>query len=153
MSKTCFFIGHREAPSELAPILAKEVEHHIVEYGVSSFIVGMYGNFDHMAAGTVIAAKVKHPQIRLSLLIPYHPAERKIVKPDGIDELYYPDGLEGVPRKYAIIKANRKIISQSDYLIAYVVHPASNAIQFLEYALRLEKRGKIHVCNIGHQNN
>lgn len=89
MSKTCFFIGHREVPSELAPILAKEVEHHIVEYGVSSFIVGMYGNFDHMAGGAVIAAKVKHPQIRLSLLLPYHPAERKIVKPDGIDELYY----------------------------------------------------------------
>ena len=44
----CFFIGHREAGSELIPALTEAVERHITEYGVTSFIVGHYGNFDKL---------------------------------------------------------------------------------------------------------
>ena len=54
--KSCFFIGHREASSEVVPVLAEAVEQHIVEYGVAEFIVGNYGGFDHIAAKAVIAA-------------------------------------------------------------------------------------------------
>ena len=41
--KSCFFIGHREAPESLAEILAEEIEKHITEYGVEEFVVGDYG--------------------------------------------------------------------------------------------------------------
>ena len=34
MEKTCFFIGHRDAPDSLAPVLDALVERHITEYGV-----------------------------------------------------------------------------------------------------------------------
>ena len=34
MEKTCFFIGHRDAPDSLAPELDALVERHITEYGV-----------------------------------------------------------------------------------------------------------------------
>ncbi len=54
---TCFFIGHRETPDTLLPILAAEVERHIVEYGVTDFVVGRYGRFDGMAAHGVKIAK------------------------------------------------------------------------------------------------
>ena len=114
--KTCFFIGHHDAPADLAPVLAKEVERHITEYGVSSFITGMYGSFDQMAMRAVAAAKKQYPWVRLSLLLPYHPEERKIEKPKGVDELYYPDGLVNTPRRFAIVKANEKVIAQSDFL-------------------------------------
>ena len=87
--KSCFFIGHHDAPADLAPLLTKEVERHITEYGVSAFIAGMYGNFDYMSIRAVIAAKEKYLWVQLSLLLPYHPAERKIEKPKGVDELYY----------------------------------------------------------------
>lgn len=83
--KSCFFIGHREASSEILPILAEAVEKHISEYGVTEFIVGNYGGFDHIAAKAVIAAKERHPGITLSMLIPYHPAERSIEPPQGFD--------------------------------------------------------------------
>ena len=63
--KSCFFIGHREASSEVLPVLTEAVEQHIVEYGVTEFIVGNYGGFDHMAAKAVIAAKERHPGITL----------------------------------------------------------------------------------------
>ena len=67
--KSCFFIGHRETSSEILPALAEAVEQHITEYGVTEFIVGNYGGFDHMAAKAVIAAKERHPGITLLNLI------------------------------------------------------------------------------------
>ena len=56
--KSCFFIGHREASSEILPALTEAVEQHIMKYNVTEFIVGNYGGFDRMAAKTVIANKV-----------------------------------------------------------------------------------------------
>ena len=83
--KSCFFIGHREASSEVLPALMEAIEQHIVEYSVTEFIVGNYGGFDHIAAKAVIAAKERHPGITLSMLIPNHPAERSIEPPQGFD--------------------------------------------------------------------
>ena len=66
--KTCFFIGHREAPDSLLPILDAEVERHITEFNVMDFVVGRYGRFDSMAARCVKAAKKRHPEVTLTLL-------------------------------------------------------------------------------------
>ena len=143
--KSCFFIGHREATSELLPILKQTVAEHISEYGVTEFIVGGYGSFDHLAAKAVISLKQQYPQIALSLLIPYHPVERPIETPPGFDNTYYPPGMEKVPRKLAIVRANRYMVENVDYLIAYAWHPASNARNLVEYA---EKR-KVEVTNLG----
>lgn len=143
--KSCFFVGHREASSELLPILRQTVEKHISEYGVTEFIVGGYGNFDHLAAKAVISLKQKYPQITLSLLIPYHPAERPVETPSGFDNTYYPPGMEKVPRKLAIVRANRYIVDHVDYLIAYAWHPASKARDLVEYARRLEIKGQIAI--------
>ena len=132
--KSCFFIGHREASSEVLPALMEAVEQHIVEFGVTEFIVGNYGGFDHMAVKAVIATKERHPEITISLLIPYHPAERPIETPQGFDNTFYPPDMEKVPRKLAIVRANRYMIDHVDYLIAYAWHPASNARDLMGYA-------------------
>lgn len=134
--KSCFFIGHKEASEEILPLLTEAVEHHIVDYGVTEFIVGNYGGFDRMAAKTIVAAKAKHPEIMLLLLIPYHPAERPIEIPSGFDGTFYPPGMESVPRWYAIARANRYMIDHVKYLIAYTWHPASNAREIVAYARR-----------------
>lgn len=146
--KSCFFIGHREASSELLPLLNEAIEAHITQYGVTNFIAGHYGGFDQLAAKAVIAAKKCHPKITLSLLLPYHPAERSIKLPAGFDDMIYPDGLETVPRKYAIVRANRHIIEHVDYLISYVWHPASNARNLLEFAQRRATNGLIQITNL-----
>ena len=145
IGKSCFFIGHREASQDIVPALEEAIEKHIVEYGVTEFIVGNYGGFDHLAASAVIHAKQRYPQITLALLLPYHPAERPVEKPDGFDNTYYPEGMEKVPRKRAIVRANRYVVDHVDYLIAYVWHTASNARDLVEYAQRRELRGKIVV--------
>ena len=132
--KSCFFIGHREASSEILPALHNAVEQHIVEYGVTEFIVGHYGGFDRLAARAVIDAKVQHPEITLTMLIPYHPAERPVALPPGFDSTFYPPGMEKVPRRLAIVRANRYVVDHVDHLIAYVWHPGSNARNLLDYA-------------------
>lgn len=143
--KSCFFIGHREASTEILPELMKAVEQHIVDYDVTEFIVGNYGGFDHMAAKAVIAAKKQYPEITLSMLIPYHPAERPMEPPQGFDNTFYPPSMEKVPHRLAIVRANRYMVDHVDYLIAYAWHPASNARDLVEYAKKREQRKLISV--------
>lgn len=146
--KSCFFIGHREASEEIYPALYAAVEQHIVEYGVKEFIVGHYGGFDRLAALAVKEAKRLYPEVKLTLLLPYHPAERPIPTPDGFDSTFYPPGMESVPRKIAIARVNRYVVDHVDYLIAYAWHPASNARELVEYAKRREKRDLISITSI-----
>ena len=142
--KTCFFIGHRDAPESIFPALFTEVERHIVTYGITNFITGHYGAFDRLAAKAVSHAKVHHPHVTLTLLLPYHPVEQPYPPPAGFDDTLYPEGLEFIPRRLAIINANRYMVDHSDYIIAYAWHPASNASSILQYA----KRKNISICNL-----
>lgn len=98
-----------------------------------------------MAAKAVIDAKVHHPEITLSMLIPYHPSERSVELPLGFDNSFYPPGMEKVPRRLAIVRANRYMVDHVDYLIVYVWHPGSNARDLVEYA---KKREKKHLLNV-----
>lgn len=143
--KSCFFIGHREASDNLRPALQEIVETHITEYGVTEFTVGHYGGFDRLAARAIKAAKQRHPEITLLLLLPYHPAERTIEKPDGFDNTYYPPGMEKVPRMLAIVRANRYVVDHVDYLIAYAWHELSNAYKLVKYAKSRERNSLIKV--------
>ena len=142
-SKSCFFIGHREAFEELLPALQKAVEIHITEYGVQEFIVGHYGGFDRLASRAVREAKQWYPEIRLLMLLPYHPTERPAETPKGFDSTYYPPGMERVPRQYAIVRANQYMVDHVDFLIAYAWHHDSNALELVEYAKTRERRGLI----------
>lgn len=145
---TCFFIGHRDTPDKVLPLLEEEVERHITAYGVRDFVVGRYGNFDALAAHAVVCAKERHPGIRLTMLLPYHPAERPVSLPKGFDDTFYPPGMERVPRRVAIVRANQYMVEHSTYLIAYVSHPSSGSREVLEEALRRQRRGRIHVINL-----
>ena len=137
IGKRCFFIGHRDAMQDIVPALERTVEALITAHGVTEFFVGGYGGFDRLAAGAVIRAKRSHPHIALELLLPYHPSERPIEPPNGFDGTFYPPGMERVPRRLAILKANRYMVDHSDCIVAYVRHPG-NARNLLEYA---RKRG------------
>lgn len=149
--KSCFFIGHREASNDIIPALDAALEQHISQFGVTEFIVGGYGGFDRLASAAVIRAKKRYENISLLRLLPYHPAERLIETPIGFDGTYYPHGMENIPRRLAILRANRYMVDHVDYLIAYAWHPASNARELMEYAERRERRGLIKVMNLAPQ--
>ncbi len=106
----CFLIGHRELDRTILPQLRASLVRQVEEYGVSEFYVGHYGGFDRVAAVALREVKRDYPQVRLFLLIPYHPAERPVETPEGFDGTYYPNGMERVPRQMAIVRANRCMV-------------------------------------------
>lgn len=144
----CFFIGHHDAPSQVRELLELAVERRICLYGVTDFYVGRYGRFDSMAANAVKSAKTRHPGVTLTMLLAYHPYERPIQTPDGFDGTFYPPNMETVPRHYAIVRANRYMVTISDYLIAYDAGYVGNTRELVAFARKREKTGKIVVMNL-----
>ena len=87
--------------------------------------VGGYGGFDRIAGTAVKPIKAEYPHVTLRMVIPYHPAERPVEAPNCYDGTYYPDGLEGVPKRFRIAKANRLMtIPSIGWLPMYVTKPA-----------------------------
>ena len=146
--KTCFFIGHRDAPEKLRPPLDAAIERHITEYGVREFVAGHYGRFDYMAAGAVQKSKERHPEVTLTLLLPYCPFDHDT---EGYDSTYYPEGMENVPKPFAIVRANEYMIRTSDYLICYDRGQIGKTRDFVELARKRERKGLIHVENLAEQ--
>lgn len=138
----CFFIGSRHAPSSIKQQLVEAVEKHINEYGVNSFTVGHYGSFDSLVQSVLSEAKKRHPDIELCLLTPYAFNQQR-EKPEDFDGTLYPEGLEKVPYRLAIVQANRHMVKTSNYLIAYP--GIGNSRNMVEFAQSREKRGLIKV--------
>ena len=82
------------------------------------------------------------------MLLPYHPYDRPTPTPPGFDGTFYPPGMETVPKRAAIVRANRYMVEHSNYLIAYAWHPASNALDLIEYARRYEKQGLLTITTL-----
>ena len=135
---TCFFIGHRNTPDTVLPALIQEVEWHITEYGVTDFVVGHYGRFDTLAARAVIDAKQRHPAVTLTMLLPYHPAERPIPAPERYDGTFYPPDMGRVPRHLAIVRANHWMLcrnaSQFETHFCYRAAMTSSSLSRMSFA-------------------
>lgn len=130
MMKKCFLLGHRNATEALLPELIRVMISHVTEEHVQEFVVGKYGDFDSLAARAALEVKKQYPHVRLVQLHPY----LKGTIPEGFDGGRYPEGMETVPLRLAIVRANRAAIDQADCIIAYVWHTASNTRKMLEYA-------------------
>lgn len=86
--------------------------------------------------------------VTLTLLLPYHPADRPTPIPPGFDCTFYPPGMERVPKRLAIVQANRYMVTHSDYLIAYAWHPTGSARALTNYAEAQQRKGLIHIENL-----
>lgn len=145
--KSCFMFGHRIAPLEIREKIEYVVEQLYLEHGVSIFYVGGYGAFDRIAGAAVRAAKTRFPEIKLYLLIPYHPTVRPVVLSEGYDGSYYPP-LESLPQRFAIVKANQYMVKSCDAVICYARYPG-NSKSLLEYAKKRAVKEKLIIKNLG----
>ena len=148
MGASCYFIGHRDAGENLLSDLTVAVERHVMEFGVIDFFVGHYGGFDSLAARVLKESKELHPEIRLTLVLPYHPAIQPISIPKGFGGTLYPWEGEKIPKRLAIIKTNQHMVDVCDYLIAYAHHSFGGTGQIMEYARKREKKGLIRITNL-----
>lgn len=146
--RSCFFVGHRDASEEIFDELADVIKRLVVEKEVTEFLVGNYGNFDRLAMRAVVKAKEMNPKIKLSVLLPYHPAERMPTIIDGVDDTFYPPDMENIPRRLAIVRANKYAIDHADYLVVYAWQPGSNAKKLFEYAKKRENRNLISIMEL-----
>ncbi len=143
MNKSCFMFGHSDCPYSILPKIETAIESCHSKYGVADFYIGNRGTFDSLATTAVKRAKQRHGDIRLYLLLAYHPAERSVALTPGFDGSYYPP-IAGTPRPYAIVKANQHMVDTSDFIICYAQH-IGNARNLLEYA---QKKAGVHIENV-----
>ena len=143
MDKVCFLFGHNTAPESLLPTLESAIEKCCAEQRVRQFVVGQHGDFDRLAIRALRAVKTRHEDIELYLLIHYHPADHRIKLPRDFVGSIYPEGMESVPRRAAIVAGNRRMVQNADFLICYVRYPG-NSKDLMDHAL---KQGKL-IINI-----
>ena len=134
--KTCCFFGRREVTHNIRDKLTAIIENLITETGVTEFYVGHQGQFDSMVYSVLKELKAKYPHIRYTVVLAYMPDEH-IKEVYGEDTLF-PDGLEFVPKKFAISKRNDWMIRQSGFAVCYVHKITGGAAKFREKA---EKKG------------
>ena len=138
--KCCFF-GHRDVEENIEPMLMKSIE-ELIEIGVTDFYVGNQGAFDKMVYRTLEKISNENKKIRVSVVLAYLPTQENVYK-----NTIYPEGLECVPKKFAISHRNKWMIEHSDYVISYVTRTFGGASQFCELA---RKKGKeiINIANL-----
>lgn len=145
-TKCCFLFGHHDCPFRIQSQIEGSVLRHYLKYGIRHFYIGNRGAFDSIVLSAVKTIKRKYDDITLFLLLPYHPAERTIIIPEGFDETFFPP-LYNIPRKFAIVHATRYMIDSCDTVICYVNH-SGNAEKLLKYALHRSKTSSIHIENL-----
>ncbi len=133
----CTFFGHKDSPDSIYPLLEKTIAELIQKYPGIEFYVGHNGNFDGMARTAL--KKLSAPY---TVVLAYFPGRDEDLFSG--ENTIYPEGLETVPKRFAIPRRNKWLVNNSDMVIAYICHTASRAAEFVRYA---ERRGKT-VINI-----
>ncbi len=130
----CTFFGHRNAPLSVKTKLTECIEKLIKENGARVFYVGTQGSFDRLVWESLCVLKSNHPHIICYKVLAYFPVNNDCNPGNTL----YPEGLEAVPRKFAISKRNEWMISQADAVISYISH-SGGADTFVNLAKRKGK--------------
>ena len=143
----CTFFGHKDTPEMIAPVLQTVLIDLIEHEHVTLFYIGNHGTFDLLVKNQLNQLKKRYPTIQTVIVLAYLPINQSSKKAENDLETIYPEGMEHVHPKYAIIKRNRWMLDQSDYVITYVTHSWGGAAQFASLA---QKKGKV-VINLSNQ--
>lgn len=119
MKEACAFFGHRELYADIANNLREAILQVIHLQNISSFWCGGYGDFDLLAARTVKQLKAEYPETELLWVRAYMPEPNE---PANFlyDASFYPEGLETVPKRFAISHRNIWIADHCSTAIAYI---------------------------------
>ena len=133
---TVTFFGHKDTPKEIEPTLRTTLVDLIENHGATEFYVGNNGNFDTMVRRQLEDLSHTYP-ITYSVVLAYLPTEKN--KYDDLTNTIYPEGIETVPKRFAISYRNKWMVEQSDVVVTYVTHSFGGAWQFKAMALRQGK--------------
>lgn len=131
------FFGHKDTPSTIKPLLEHSVQQLIKANEEITFLVGTHGAFDLIAQSVLVQASQKCPWITCHKVLSYIPA--------GKDSEQYelptlvPEGIESVPKRFAISFSNNYIVNKCDVIVCYIKHDWGGAAQFVNKAKKKRK--------------
>ena len=135
----CTFFGHRFTPIEVREPLSNILTDLIENRDVNVFYVGNHGDFDRIVLSVLRELKKKYMHIKYYVVLAYMPKKTRVSDNADFSETIYPDGLETVPCRLAILKRNEWMSKKSDIVVAYVIGSAGGASTALEYARKKKK--------------
>lgn len=133
----CTFFGHRDTPDTVRPYLETAIERLILEENVPCFYVGNHGAFDRIVYSVLLQLREKYRHIRITVVLAYMPSSNDALY--GEDSLL-PEGIEMVPKRFAIDYRNKWMLRRADYVIAYITRSFGGAARYVNKAKQQNKR-------------
>ena len=133
---TVTFFGHKDTPKEIEPTLRTTLVDLIENHGATEFYVGNNGNFDTMVRRQLENLSQTYP-ITYNVVLAYLPTKKN--EYEDHSNTILPEGIETVPKRFAISYRNKWMVEQSDVVVTYVTHSFGGAAQFKTMA---ERQGK-----------
>ena len=130
--KACTFFGHRDSPETIKLKIRAAVIDLIENHGVTMFYVGNQGNFDRLVRSVLKEVTTAYPGVGYAVVLAYMPSAKK--RADDFSDTLLPDGIEKVPKRFAILWRNKWMIEHADYVMAYIVHSLTNVSRFVDLA-------------------
>ena len=137
----CRFFGHRQCPSSIKPNLKNVLINLIEHQKVNVFYVGNQGSFDDMVYSVLRELSQQYSHITYAVVLAYLPPESKgeLSQSQDYADTMYPEGIETVPKRFAIDWRNRWMLKQADYVVTYITHSWGGAAKYEQLARKHEK--------------
>ena len=129
------FFGHRDTPKEIEPVLRLTLIDLIENKSATVFYVGNHGNFDAMVHCQLEYLSKTYP-IKYYIVLAYMPGKND--EPD--EHSILPEGIETVPRRFAINYRNKWMLTKSDIVVTYVTRNFGGAWEFKLMAVKNKKK-------------
>ena len=143
---TVSFFGHRRLKDFFAVerALEKMVREWLHQKAYIEFLVGRDGDFDQLAASTILRCKrtIRDDNSSLIWVMPYLTAEYRNHEEsfqNYYDEIEVCESAEGSHYKAAFQVRNKSMVDRSDFIVFYIDHPSGGAYQTLLYARKQHK--------------
>ena len=133
---TVTFFGHKDTPKNTEPTLQTTLVDLIENHDATEFYVGNNGNFDTMVRHQLENLSQTYP-ITYNIVLAYIPTKKS--EYDSFTNTLLPEGIETIPKRFAISYRNKWMIQQADVVVTYVTHSFGGAAQFKAMA---ERQGK-----------
>ncbi|MBQ9964389.1 MAG: hypothetical protein IJP14_04635 [Clostridia bacterium] len=128
---SCPFFGHRDLHTDISGLLRQVLLNLIENNGVEVFYVGNQGNFDYITQKMLSELADQYP-IRYYIVLAYMPTTQ-------IKNALLPDGIENVPKRFAIDWRNRWMLKRCEIVVTYVRHVGGGAAKFKQIAEKQHK--------------
>lgn len=138
--KACTFFGHRDCPETIKPKIRTAVINLIENHGVTMFYVGNQGNFDRMVRSVLKEVTTAYPGVGYAVVLAYMPSAKVANLSEDFSDTMLPEGIEKVPKRFAIPWRNKWMIEHADYVVTYVTRSRGGSAKFQGIAIKMDKR-------------